>query len=97
LFLNVKKWLADSPDFFQAFSFAFHHNKEAVRIPDQVTTRHLVLLIPYWLAWWRVIQANRTTQREKTLAGSVNSATGKKELWVFQPINWVTSSDIDPD
>jgi hypothetical protein len=29
--------LADSPDFFQAFSFAFHHNKESVRIPDQVT------------------------------------------------------------
>ncbi len=30
--------MADSPDFFQAFSFAFHHNKEAVGIPDQVTT-----------------------------------------------------------
>jgi hypothetical protein len=62
--------LADSPNFFQAFSFAFHHNKEAVRIPDQVTTRHLVLLIPYWLAWWRVIQpiSDKTTQREKTVA-----------------------------
>jgi hypothetical protein len=30
--------LADSPNFFQAFSFAFHHNKKAVRIPGQVTT-----------------------------------------------------------
>jgi hypothetical protein len=34
----LRQWLADSPDFFQAFSFAFHHNQEAVRIPDQVST-----------------------------------------------------------
>ncbi len=32
--------MADSPNFFQAFSFAFHHNKEAVRIPGQVTASY---------------------------------------------------------
>ncbi len=34
----LRQWLADSPNFFQAFSFAFHHDKEAVCIPDQVIT-----------------------------------------------------------